>query len=110
MTNPTIKKAIEFLYFHQDFDTWKIFDQKLSRSMNLGVQNFDELYSAYLHLQNERNILTSDDIPLPDGFVAPRLAMPSRGFAPDYFTSTGFDFCSRRLRDALAQPEHVLQF
>jgi hypothetical protein len=38
------------------------------------------------------------------------LALPSRGFAPDYFAFGRYEFCSRRLRDALAQPGNVVQF
>lgn len=61
-------------------------------------------------MRDSSNVLTSDDIPLPDGFPAPRLALPRKGFAPDYFVFGIYHFCSRRLRDARAQPEHVIQF
>ncbi|HEY2133196.1 MAG TPA: DUF1629 domain-containing protein, partial [Acetobacteraceae bacterium] len=56
------------------------------------------------------NSLNSDDVALPEGFPAPFLVLPLNGFAPDYFIYSGYRFCSRKLRNALAQPDHVIQF
>ncbi len=61
-------------------------------------------------LQESTHSLISDDVLLPDGFPAPQLVLPDSGFAPDFFTFSGYWFCSHRLRKALAQREQVVQF
>ncbi|MGH7088420.1 MAG: hypothetical protein ACREFQ_05925, partial [Stellaceae bacterium] len=49
------------------------------------------------------------DIVLPDDFPPVRLALPEKGFSPDYFGYGGDRFCSRHLREAMNLPEGVLQ-
>ena len=48
--------------------------------------------------------------PLPAEVPSVQLAMPDTGNPPDYFGIAGWKFCSRRFREALDQPEHVVQF
>jgi hypothetical protein len=49
--------------------------------------------------------------PWPADFPTPQLAMPdSSAFHPDYFSRGIWHFASARLRDALAQPDSVIQF
>lgn len=43
-------------------------------------------------------------------FPPTRLVMPLAEYAPDYFTFGPHVFCSRRLREVLAQPREVLRF
>lgn len=47
---------------------------------------------------------------IPPDFPRPRLYMPPKGFAPDYFGTSIYDFVSRRLRDTLSLPENVAQY
>ncbi|MBV9782488.1 MAG: hypothetical protein JO264_01580, partial [Acidisphaera sp.] len=49
-------------------------------------------------------------MPLPEDFPTLRLAMPQEAIAPDFFHYDGYRIVSRRLRDAVAQPEDVVQF
>lgn len=100
-----------FLWFlKNDADIGYNFDQSLLRNSKLGIQNWKELGVADRALQAKTKSLVGDDVPLPDEFPAPRLALPGRGFAPDYFKFGRHTFCSRRFRDALVQPKHVVQF
>lgn len=87
-----------------------MFGKLLLRDAKLGVQNTRELMLAEFELQNATNSLNSEDVPIRYGFPIPRLVLPDSGFAPDYLSFSGYYFCSRRLQETLAQPEHVVQF
>jgi hypothetical protein len=65
---------------------------------------------ADFKLKKATNSLNSGDPLLPYDFPAPQLALPEKGFAPDYFTLAGYHFCSRQFRDALAQSDPVVQY
>ena len=86
------------------------FDQMLLNDEALGMSNHREVAIAKAELRDATNSLISDDVPLPDGFPAPQLVLSASGFSPDFFEFAGDCFCSRRFREALAQPEHVVQF
>ncbi len=88
---------------------WK-FNHFLRRGPNIGVENSLEVKIAESHLRIATRRPLSGEVVLPDWFPVPRLKMPESGFAADYFILDGFMFCSRRFRDALAQPEDVVQF
>lgn len=47
---------------------------------------------------------------LPDDFMRPELCMPENGFAPDFLSIGSTRFASRRLRDAFAQSDTVIQY
>jgi hypothetical protein len=80
------------------------------KNKNLGIQNYGDLEIAMHQIQCTSKVVGCDDVALPDSFPLPRLALPENGFGPDYFTIGGHRFCSRRFREAVAQPEHVIQF
>ncbi len=82
----------------------------LIRDSTLGVSNVSELKRTEHELKLKMNVEVCGDTPLPNDFPAPRLAMPYGKFAPDYLISSGYHFCSRRFRDALAQPDYVVQW
>jgi hypothetical protein len=86
------------------------FDRLLLRDAKLGVQISNDIRIAAFDLQEKTNSLVSGDVPLPENFPAPKLALPNKGFSPDYFTFGGLRFCSARLRCALGQPENTVQF
>ena len=84
------------------------FTRLLLRDASLGLHNTDEISRA---LREAMQALGWDVIlPLTSDIPRPRLSLTHTDFAPDYFTYDGYAFCSRRLRDALAQPPDVVQF
>lgn len=52
----------------------------------------------------------SHSLPVPKDFPRPQLAMPAQAFHPDFVTSASWQFCSRRLREVLAQPHDTVEF
>ncbi len=89
--------------------SWE-FGELLLKDESLGMPNHHEVAVAEDQLRDATNSLVPSDVPLPQGFPAPRLVLPEHGFAPDFFIFDGRRFCSRQLRDALAQPPHVVQY
>ena len=75
-----------------------------------GLLNYQEFSISEYWLCDALHVLTSDDVPLPPDFPRLRLAMPGRAFAPDYFSHGRYDIVSQRLKEAMAQPEGVVQF
>jgi hypothetical protein len=74
------------------------------------VHNQKERSSALWALKAGMGHPYPPDIVLPDDFPPVRLALPEKGFSPDYFGYGGDKFCSRRLREAMDLPEGVVQF
>ena len=72
--------------------------------------NSKELKQALFELKHTRSVKMRGDVWLPEGFMKPMLSLPPVGFAPDYFTMESEIFVSRRFREALAQPEDVVQY
>jgi len=97
-------------FLEEDADSAYEFGRMLLRDAKLGVQNTQELACAGRALSNATRSLTSSDVPLPDDFPPPRLFLPEKKFTPDYFIFGGYRFVSRQFRDALAQPEAVVQY
>ncbi|WP_264712943.1 imm11 family protein [Limobrevibacterium gyesilva] len=81
----------------------------LPRDAKLGVQNTREMLLAETLLRDTTHRLNSVALPWPDGYPVPRLGLPNKGFAPDYFRFGSYSFGSRRLRDVMALPENVVQ-
>src|SRR5260370_29906272 len=101
-----VRQSMPDLWFLQeDVKTLNKFGRLLLRDAKLGEPNSMEVAIAEDKLRDATNSLTSDDVCLPEGFPQLRLALPDSGFAPDYLIFNGHDYCSRRLRDALAQPD-----
>jgi hypothetical protein len=88
--------------------TWD-FSQSLLRDEHLGVLNTREFRLAEHRFNNPGGRPMAAIVPLPPDLPRLRLAMP-QDVAPDYFGYDAFTIVSRRLKDAMAQPEHVLQF
>jgi hypothetical protein len=86
------------------------FDNALVSDDLIGVRNTRELGRAEDELRDATNSFSRHDVPLPDEFPVPLLGLPDRSFAPDFFSFGIYDFVSRPLRDAMAQPDHVVQY
>jgi hypothetical protein len=84
--------------------------ERLLRNAALGVVEPPELSPALHVLQVALHVADIDGVSWPETVPRIRLGMPLRGFAPDYLTFGGHILVSRRLREALAQPAHVVQF
>jgi len=92
-----------------DPDVLWTFSQALLRDKRLGIINTREFRLAEYALDDPNGTLMSDDVPLPANFPTLRLAMP-KDIAPDLFSYDSFTIVSRHLKDALAQPENIIQF
>jgi hypothetical protein len=91
----------------EDPDINFVFGEALVQDATLGVLNTGELLDAEYDLLDK----TGDfDGPWLAGFPLPVAALPDWPFAPDFWTFGRYEFASRRLRDALAQPGDTLQF
>ena len=93
----------------QALATGALYDRFLMRGV-LGMRNMDEILDAEQAFRRRTSTYDLDLIPLPPEIPPCRLAMPEKGFSPDFFSSSGLDFASRRLREVLAQPPEVVEF
>lgn len=73
-------------------------------------RNINELVAAFVGLIKTKSFTVPADLPLPEGFMRPEVWLPPLDFSPDYFSLAGLTFVSRRFRDALAQPDGVVQY
>ena len=83
----------------------------------IGVANSGEIVTAEYQLRQTHCWFTTLDkvrkpgaVRAPPGFPRPFLSLPRKRFAPDFFIIGSYWFASRRLRDVLALPEHVVQY
>lgn len=75
------------------------------------MRNEDELRDALYAQRLAYGVRRGDySLRVPANFPRPQLAMPDQAFHPDFFNLQAGPFCSRRLRDALAQPPEVVEF
>ena len=74
------------------------------------IVNSKEFQHALFELKQTRSVKITGDVRLPEGFLRPMLSLPPVDFAPDYFTMESEVFVSRRFREALAQPDDVVQY
>ena len=81
--------------------------EALVQDATLGVINTHDLaMSAY-----DLTAATGDgDTFWPPNFPLPAAALPDWPFAPDFWRFGLYDFASRRLREAMAQPAEIIQF
>ena len=86
------------------------FTRLLARDPSLRVTNGSELDIRKSRIRQATNNWAARNFLLPDDFPMARIALTQTDFAPDYLSQGGFEFCSMRLRDALAQPPEVVQF
>ena len=91
-------------------DPMTLWDYQQIMRPGKGLRNYQEFSIAEYWLCDALHVLTSNDVPLPPDFPRLRLAMPGRAFAPDYFTHDSYKIVSQRLKEAMAQPEEVVQF
>ena len=85
-------------------------DWHLARSGKPKVVNERGLRDAQRALRIAHGNAVFEETPLPADMPHLQLAMPETGAPPDYFAMGGWEFCSRRFREALDQPEDVVQF
>lgn len=74
------------------------------------VRNINDVMAAFVGVIKTKPFTVPADLPLPEGFIRPEVWLPPLDFSPDYFSLAGLTFVSRRFRDALAQPEGVVQY
>ena len=74
------------------------------------IVNSKELKHALFELAKTRLVNIRGDVSLPGSFLRPVLSLPPVDFAPDYFTMQSEIFVSHRFREALAQPDDVVQY
>jgi hypothetical protein len=82
----------------------------LARSGKPDAPNGKEVRDAERVARIASGVVAFSGNPLPIEVPPLQLVMPDTGAPPDYFGVGGWKFCSRRFREALAQPEHVVQF
>lgn len=86
------------------------FTRLLIRNPGLGLKNAAEINDKLAGMRQSPGACVAARITPSCDFPRPRVALTDTNFAPDYFSNEGHDFCSRRLREALAQPDDVVQF
>ena len=91
-------------------DPMALWDYQQIMRPGKGLSNYQEFSIAECNLRDTLHVLTSDDVKLPSDFLRLRLAMPGRAFAPDFISHGIYDIVSQRLKEAMAQPEEVVQF
>ena len=82
----------------------------ISVDMSNRVVNWEAFDHALFDLLHTLPISVKGDRKLPENFVVPMLSLPPLDFEPDLFSMRGNYFASRRFRDALAQPDDVVQY
>ncbi len=96
-----------FWFLKNDVDIAYEFDQALAQDAGLGVLNDHDLMTAWHDLRDTSGDL---DAPWPAQSLHPVAGLPEWPFAPDFWAFGMYKFASRRFRDALAQPDDVVQF
>ena len=106
-----------FWVMQEDFATFVAMSRALGGDPTIGLANSGEMATAE-HLLNRthRWFSTADKVRqpgavrAPPGFPRPFFSLPRKRFAPDFFEFGSYWLASRRLRDVLALPEHVVQY
>lgn len=86
------------------------YDSYILRRGSRAVQNAEEISTAELDFMYRARTQHTNVLPLPPEVPPPRLALPARLFAPDFFYSGSFIFVSRLLREVLALPPEVVEY
>ena len=100
----------KFWFLRWEVTAYAKFTRLLLQDADLGLQNTSEMNSYQTKMKQRLKNWEKINVALPADFPNPRLALTNKNFAPDYFSYDSYDFCSQRLRDALAQAEDVVQF
>ena len=82
----------------------------ISVDMSNRIVNQKEFEEDLFNLYHSQSVKIPGDMRFPDGFRAPILSLPPLDFEPDLFSMSGVSFVSRRFREALAQPDNVVQY
>ena len=96
-----------FWFLKNDVDLAYEFDRAMLQDAGLGVLNDHDLMTAWHRLRDTSGDL---DASWPAHSPHPVAGLPEWSFAPDFWAFGMYKFASRRLRDALAQPDDVVQF
>jgi hypothetical protein len=99
-----IWRVKEDVYTSFALDTMCVKDERI------GIDNEREMAKSYRKIIEHVDGSLHDYVHLPPEFPIPIMHFPSSGFAPDYFSFGSVDFCSARLREALAQPADVIEY
>lgn len=106
-----------FWIMQQAFKTYVSMSYAMERDRTIGVANSGEVWTAEHNLRASHSwystlakIREPGEIQAPPGFPRPFLSLPRQRFAPDFFEFGSYWLASRRLRDVLALPEHVVQY
>ena len=83
----------------------------------IGIPNEDDINLAEhradisrLYAPSDAMKLCRNHLPLLPGSPHLFISLPRRNFAPDFLIFGPYSFASRRLRDALALPERIVQY
>jgi hypothetical protein len=94
----------------EDLYTSFTFGNMCVKDETIGIDNEREMDKSYRKIAENFDRSLYHYVRLPPEFPVPIMHFPSSGFAPDYFSFGSVDFCSARLRDALAQPSDVIEY
>ena len=106
-----------FWFMQEDIGTTIAMSRAMGGDSTIGVANSGEIATAEYHLNRTHRWFTTLDkvrkpgaVRAPPGFPRPFFSLPRKRFAPDFFEFGLYWLASRRLRDALALPEHAVQY
>lgn len=102
--------AMQFWLIGEDAKAAAYRRRAISVDSESRIVNSKDLKHALFKLKHTRSVNIRSDVPLPDGFLQPVLSLPPIDFAADYFTMQSEVFVSCRFREALAQPDDVVQY
>jgi hypothetical protein len=94
----------------EDFYTCFTLNQSKNKNDVLKVVNIQDVYAEERVLMDKYGSEEYERMKLPIGFLSPIVRLYSSNFAPDYFSHGVFSFCSKRLRDVLAQSPDVIDY
>lgn len=94
-------------------ETWRVVEQLgnlIGEPDDVVLVNDMALFSAWNRLGWTTPVSYYGNPVIPADFIRPVLRMPGRSFAPDFFHLGSKMFASHKLREALAQPDSVIQY
>ncbi len=106
-----------FWFMQEDIRIFTAMSRALGGDPTIGVANSGEIAMAECHLNRTHPWFSTTDnvrkpgaVRAPPGFPRPFFSLPRKRFAPDFFEFGPYWLASRRLRDVLALPGHVVQY
>ena len=106
-----------FWFMQQSSDISAAMSRALRGDTTIGVPNAEDIGFARYRADISKLVLPPDArklcynrAPLLPGSPHLFISLPRRNFAPDFLIFGPYSFASRRLRDALALPERIVQY